>query len=270
MLKNKKVMIGTISSICGIALISLIIIFANKSCTKRDKLKEIQQSIENIFFYLPNNEYDNLNDIPDYCKVSLVFGQSYMKADTYLDISDYDTEVKKETDKSVKAFKKDTILKNVKNLLGKETTINFDMDEDMDYQFLEENGCGFNNKYISTLSYNEEKEYIYSLKEEKEKSYELYVEWDNPVEDNNQVTLTAKALITRKNDDGSYDVYADPENKYLAGTIKNDEDFKSEMDNLIKLKSRKYIFTLKKEKGNYIWTNYKISDYLYNAKKIVD
>ena len=267
MLKNKKVLIGIISlvSIIVLILIVLLIINANK---KKDKLAEMKQSIENIFFYLPKNKYDNLNDIPDYCKVSLVFGQDYMKADAYLNDDDYITEEKKKNDHNVIAYKKDTILNNVKSLLGNDVSINFDIDSDMDYPFLVENGCGYNNKNITTLSYNEDKEYIYSLKEDKDETYKLYVKWADESIDGDDVTLQAKALLTKKNEDGSYNVYADYTGKYLAGTVSSDKNIKDEINKLFDLKSRVYIFKLKKNKDAYTWVSYEISDGIYDVEKV--
>lgn len=267
MLKSKKILIGIISFVSILVLILIIFLIIN-IFKKKDKLTEIKQSIENVFFYLPNNKYDNLNDIPDYCKVSLVFGQDYMKPDTYLNIDDYDTEEKKKNAHNVAAYKKDTILNNVKSLLGNDASINFDMDSDMDYPFLVENGCGYNNKNIATLSYNEDKEYIYSLKEDKDQTYKLYVKWEDSIKDGDNVTLQAKALLAKKNDDGSYNIYADYEGRYLAGTVSSDKNIEDEVKKLFDLKSRVYIFNLKKNKGGYTWVSYEISDGIYDVEKV--
>lgn len=160
---NNKKKIILISGIIGVVvLVSVILIINNKSGNKRDKLKEMKDSIENIFFYLPEKEYTNTNEIPEYCKISLVFGQDYMKPDTYLSVDDYSTELK-EQNNSVKAYSKDNIINTIKSLLGNDATLSLELDEEGDYPSLEENGCGYNNKNISILSYNEEKNIYFLL-----------------------------------------------------------------------------------------------------------
>ena len=68
-----------------------------------------------------------------------------------------------------------------------------------------------NNKKIGSISYNSEKEFIYS-KESKE-IQKLYVKWDDPVVDGDYVNLTAYALLPLINEDGSYTVYANSSQK---------------------------------------------------------
>ena len=268
---NKKKNIIIICSITGtVILVSVILLIINIVGNKRNKLQEMKDSIENIFFYLPEKEYDNMNEIPDYCKISFVFGQDYLKKDSYLNIESYNTEEKKLNDNNVPAYKKDNILKNVKVLLGDDATINFDMDSDMNYQFLVENGCGYNNKYITALSYNEEKEYIYSLKEEKENLYELHVKWDKEERKGNEVILEAKALLTKKNEDGSYDVYADPKNIYRVYTVEAGKNLEEELNELYEIYSNIFSFTLEKQKNNYIWKKFKLDDSKYNQEIIID
>ena len=254
-----------------VILVSVILLIMIKGENKRDKLKEMKDSIENIFFYLPEKEYSNMNDMPEYCKISLVFGQEYMKPNTYLSSDDYDTEVKKGQNNSIKAYSKDNITNTIKSLLGNDATLNIELDEEGDYPSLVENGCGYNNKNISILSYNDIKEYIYSINDrEEENNYVLHVKWTKEEKKDNEVILEANALLTSKNEDGSYDVYADYEGKYRVETIEAAKDLEKELEDLYDLWSNIYTFTLEKVKDGYVWKSYKMDDYKYNAPKIVD
>jgi len=78
-----------------------------------------------------------------------------------LSTDDYDTIVKKNSKNSVKAYSKDEILDALKKVLGENAIIDFEPNDEGDYEFIIENGCGNNNENIGKISYNSEKGYIY-------------------------------------------------------------------------------------------------------------
>lgn len=260
-LKNKKKLI---ISICSLIII-LIVIFMVINNHKDNKLENAKNAIENVFFFLPNEQYDNLNEISDYCKISLVYGTNYLNKDVLLSKEDLDTKVKRN---GIKAYTKENILNSVKSILGDKISINFEKDENDEYKFLEEDDCRYGNKKLKTLSYNENKGYVYSIDNDDEDNMKLFVKWENPEIKDDIVTWRAKAFIAIKNADGGYDIYADNKLEHKVGEAKENK-LKSKINDLY-LYSKDFIFTLKKVNNKYIWTNYKIIDKFYNDDYIVD
>lgn len=86
----------------------------------------------------------------------------------------------------------------------------------------------------------------------------------------NEVILEAYALMTFKNEDGSYDVYPTYEQKNRVETIEAGKDLEKELEELYELWSNTYTFTLEKVKDGYVWKNYKMDDSKYDAPLIVD
>lgn len=257
-LKNKKNFIPFICIIAGVILFVVGIFYE----LKNDKLGKVKDAIENVFFYLPNENYDDLNQISDYCKISLVYGTDYLKNYTLLSKDDYDTVVKKN---GVKAYSKDNILKAIKNILGDNANINFDLDEDDDYSFLISDNCKFGNDKIKTLSYNESKESVFSIDDDEENTSKLYVKWEKPEYDGDLVKLTAKALLAVKNVDGGYDVFADSNLNYQAGTVSG-SNVKSQIEDMYDYRSMDHVITLKKQGDNYIWIKYEVIDNIYRGE----
>lgn len=251
LLKTKNVKFGLLLIIIGV----LLCIFGVISNHKKDKIEQIEEAIEHVFFYLPKSEYDDLNEMSDYCKISLVYGTDYLKNDVYLSKDDYDTIVNSKKN-SVKGYKLSNVLKSVKAILGDNATINFDVNEYEQYQFLLQDNCKFGNNSLETLSYNQFSKYIYSIDdEEKNNDIKLYVKWEKPEFNENEVILTAYALLSIKNSEGHYDIYLDGNLSYKLDVIDGNVSYK-----IGKLydKSNKYIFTLKKENDKYIWSSYKV------------
>ena len=252
LIKNKKILIGCIFIIIGI-LICIFNLFIRQD---KDEITKIKEAIEHVFFYLPDNEYDNLNNMSDYCKISMVYDTDYLKNDVYLSKNDYDKTVKSSYN-SVKAYKTSNVLNSIKKILGESATINFNLNDDNDYDFLLEDNCKYGNKKLQILSYNESKKYLYSINDESsnDNNSKLYVKWDEPVYDGDTVTLKAYALLAIKNSEGNYDIYLDNDLSYKIDTISSNISYK-----IAKLYDRSftYEFILKKENNNYIWTNYKI------------
>lgn len=249
--KNNKKIFGVFCIVIGF----ILLIIGLRYTEKKDKITQIEESIEHIFFYLPNEEYSNLNEISDYCKISLVYGTNYLKEDAYLSSDNYNTIVKRKKN-SVKGYKISNVLKAVQEVLGKNATINFEKNEDDDYEFLIQDSCKFGNKKLQTLNYNESSKYIYSLEDENiENNTKLHIKWDKPIIEDDNVILTAKALLSIKNNNGGYDIYRDKNLSYKIKSINNNNEY-----NILKLydESNTYKFVLKKENDNYIWIKYEV------------
>lgn len=255
-LKEKKILIPVLCIILGI----IIFIFGIFYETKNDKLGKVKDAIQNVFFYLPEDIYVDLNEMSDYCKISLIYGTDYIKKDVLLSESDYDTVVKKN---GVEAYTKENISSSLKSILGESADINFDLNEDGEYAFLEPDECQNGNNKMQTLSYNESKGYIFSVNDKSGKTNKLYVKWDNPEYNGDYVTLRAKAFLAVKNDDGSYNIYADNNLNYLAGTASG-SNIKAKIKELYDYKSLDHIITLKKEGNDYIWIKYEVVNNIYS------
>lgn len=224
-------------------------VFNNK---KKDNITKIEEALEHVFFYLPESSYDNLNEMSDYCKISLIYGTDYLKKDALLSKDNYDTIVKKN---GIKGYKISNVLKSIKSILGEDATINFSANEDGDYEFLFEDKCKYGNKSLKTLSYNESLEYIYSIDDDQYvNNSKLFVKWDKPVIDGDIVVLTAQALLGIKNSDGGYDIFIDS-NLNQIDSISGNINY-----NILKLYDKSYIykFTLKKVNDNYNWIKYEV------------
>ena len=74
-MKNKSIKYIIISIIILIILIFFIILINNR----KDKYSNIKKTISNTFFYLSLDEYDNMNNISDNCKMSLLFDMESFK-----------------------------------------------------------------------------------------------------------------------------------------------------------------------------------------------
>lgn len=247
-----------------VLLIASIILFINNK--KDNSLAKIEKSIENIFFYLPESEYNDLNSISDYCKVSMVFGTDYIKRDALLSKEDYNTILKKEKN-SVEAYKITSITEAVKSILGDNASINFDANEDGEYNFLIEDNCKYGNDKLEVLNYNESRKYVYSIAGDNYENMKLYVRWEEPEYKGEEVFLSAKALLAIKNEAGDYDVYADNNLEYKVVTLKSNE-LKSQIGKYYS-ESLYYEFRLKKIKDDYIWASFKREN-VYENSVLVD
>lgn len=264
-LSIKKIIIGIIFVI-SIIFIMILLRFGKKN----DGLKVAMDAIENIFFFLPETKYDNLNEIPDYCKISLVYGTKYLNDEKYISEDDYYTVVKKQDKKAVKAYNKDSILNAIKSILGDDANINFSADENDEYLFLVENGCGYNNKNINSLGYSEIGDYIYSYDNDEAIESNLYIKWEKPVIDGDIVNLSAKALLPIENQDGSYTVYTNGERFAVVGTVEKGKKLKDELRKMCDEVDVKYNFTLQKNGSNYIWIKYEVIDNLNSENNLID
>lgn len=256
--KDKKILIGFILVILGFTIVIIVLMNSNKN----NKLGKAKNAIENVFFYLPESNYTNLSEIPDYCKISLVYGTDYVKKDALLSSDDYDTIVKRN---GVDAYKLDTILNGIQDILGDNVTINFLKNEDNEYDLLYSNDCRYGNSKLNILSYNENYGYLFSMDNDEEDNSKLYVKWMEPEYKDDIVILKAKALLAIKNASGGYDVFADKDLTYKTGSV----DSKDKIEDLYYM-SLDYRFTLKDVNDKYIWTKYEIIDNIYNEDAIYD
>ena len=122
-LKYKKTII--ISSILILIFVFTLIItkFANN---KKDELSELKDAIENIFYYLPDDNYTTMNDLSDTCKLALIYDTKYLKSDYVF----YDNNGKEN-----KGYTKNNVLNSLKNIIGEESIIDFNKDNSGEYKF---------------------------------------------------------------------------------------------------------------------------------------
>ena len=257
--KDKRIIIGFLLVILGFIIVIIGLMNSNNN---NNKLGKVKSAIENVFFYLPNYEYTDLSKIPDYCKISLVYGTDYIKKDALLNYDDYDTIVKKN---GVPAYKLDTIINGIHDILGDNASINFEKNSDNEYDLLYSNDCRYGNSKLNNLSYNENHRYFFTMDREEEDNSKLYVKWMKPEYKDDLVILKAKALLAIKNASGGYDVFANKDLTYKAGEVNN----KSEIKDLYYM-SLDYKFTLKNINDKYIWTKYEVIDNIYNEDVIYD
>ena len=227
-----------------IVLILIVIIFIFILSNKKNKsdtadLSSLKKALGNVFYTLPNDEYKNMNDISDYCKISLIYGSDYLESD-----SKYN---------NTKAYSISNVSSSIKKILGINATIDFKPDDNGDYKFLKEDNCVFGNNYVSNLSFDSEKQVLYTLKPFKT-NRKIYIKWEDEVKDGNDITLYAKALMGVEAEDG-YDLYSDFNMEKLIGHYDSKNKLEKSLDSNYIL-SNNYEFHLRKEKGNYIWKSF--------------
>ena len=263
--KNKIFIIIGICIVVVITIAATLKIFSKKE----SKLDLTKKAIENVFFYLPEDKYDDVTGIPDYCKVSLVYGTKFV--DNYKIVNKEDTseEQKKENNKTTRAYSTEDIENGVKKILGDSTSINYNVDSEGDYIFITENGCGYNNKNINVLSYDEESKYITSLDVKNDKVSKVYTKWIEKENKNNTIVYDVYALEANENSDGSYDIYADKDHENLVTTIEKGKKLTKEVNKLFEEKSNVFVITIEKNNGNYIWKSIEVKK-IYENDIIVD
>lgn len=235
--KHLKLIIIVISTIIILLIVSLM--FLNK---KNDKIK-IEDTLSHIFYYLEKDEYKNMNEISDFCKLALVYNTDYLKSDT----SVYDGDNKK-----VKAYTTANLLLAVKKILGNDATISFKTNDEGNYDFVEPNNCQFGNIESSNLTFDNNNVVIYPYKKSKS-NHNLMIKWQKKIS-GQYLELSAKALMIVKSDD-SYDLYIDSNMEHKIGTYKSlNEAQKAAADNYDQ--SYDYKMKLKYENNNYTWLSY--------------
>lgn len=239
MLEYKKIIIS-----CLVIIIIILFIFIGiKLLSKRkNNVDQLKKTIENVFYYLPDDNYTNMNDISDYCKIALLYNSDYLKSDYTL----YDNDGNK-----IKGYTRNNILTSLKSIIGSDAYIDFNKNKSLDYSFLNQDSCVFANDFIANISYDENKKIIYSVKKE-EQVRKLYIKW---IDQNSETKLKAKALMAVKTDLG-YMLYVDYNMQYLIGEYKNIQELEKDLEKNY-LKSYDYEFEIAKNGDEYIWKSYK-------------
>ena len=158
----RKLIVGIITVI---VVIIISIVFINTNKKTGGKYNDLKNTLSNTFFYLDLDDYTDINNISDSCKISLIYDTSYMKSDYTV----YDSS------KKIKAYTKNNVLKSIKSILGDSATINFDINELNSYDFLIDDKCMYNNK-ISGLTYDSNKNVLYKDDLESTSRY-IVVKW---------------------------------------------------------------------------------------------
>ena len=230
---------------------AFVIIGFNK---KQNKFKKIEKALENVFYYLPNSNYEDLTDISDYCKIALIYGTDYIKSDYTI----YDDNNK------INGYTKDNLLSSIKNILGTNASINFEKDQNGEYRFLKQDSCMYNDK-TSNLTYDEENGVVYNNSDNDNNSV-LVVDWFEEKEENKIIKLKAHALIIAISDK-SYDLYID---NNLEHKIESYQSLSEAMTGAKENFDKSYIynFEFKLEHGHYIWTRYSNNSKIYEEEFI--
>ena len=135
-MKKKNIVITLIFIILILIICVTFKIVTDKNKTKtikKDDTEILKESLEKIFYFLPNDKYDDMNTISDYCKLALIYDTDYLK-------SDYTFK-----NNNKKGYTKENIINTVKNILGNNASINFNADEDGQYNFLLTDACMYGN-----------------------------------------------------------------------------------------------------------------------------
>lgn len=241
-LKYKKTIIISLILILIFVFTLIITKFANN---KKDELSELKDAIENIFYYLPNDNYTTMNDLSDTCKLALIYDTKYLKSDYVF----YDNNGKEN-----KGYTKNNVLNSLKNIIGEESIIDFNKDNSGEYKFFYPDNCTLINHSVSNLTYDEQKQVFYSIEEE-QSNKKLYINWSDEEVQGNNITLTAKALMAVKTDSG-YDLYVDYNMENLIGSYGDIEKLESELETNY-YKSYNYEFSIIKNDDKYAWVSYK-------------
>ena len=235
-MKNKNIKYIVISTIILIILTFLIILINNR----KDKYSNIKKTISNTFFYLSLDEYDNMNNISDNCKISLLFDMESFKKDKII--------------QNTKGYSKSNILNSIKKVLGSNATINFSINDFNTYNFLSDDECIYNVN-PTTLSYNSTEQVLYRNNTENNRI--IMVNWNKVEANGSIINMNAEALMIVKNEK-DYSLFIDKDMNYKIGDYKTLNEAK---DAALKnyFRSYKYEFTFNYENGNYVWKKFKRS-----------
>lgn len=241
--KNTKIIVTIVLVISIILIFSLILLISNSKSNKDNDLDLLKTSISKVFFNLPNNEYESMNDISDYCKVIMVFDTEYLK-----NYTSYNYNLKNKKAYSIRALND-----AVKNILGNNTSISLNPNEEGNYDFVNADSCQFTNDGLLNISYDSEKKLVYNISNEKN-IRKIYVKWTNEYKEGNDIILYAQALMSVESDLG-YDLYSDYNMMNLIGHYKSKSQLEKEL-NQNYVSSYNYEFHIRVENNKYIWKSF--------------
>ena len=235
-MKNKSIKYILISTIILIILIIFIICIVLLN-NHKDKYSNIKKTVSNTFFYLSFDEYDDMNNISDNCKISLLFDMDGFKKDKIV--------------QNVKGYSKGNILNSVKKILGKSASINFSTNE-LTFVFPDIYN-EFHNVNPTMLSYNSTEQVMYRNNTENNRI--IMVNWNKVEANGSIINMSAEALMIVKNEK-DYSLFIDKDMNYKIGDYKTlNEAKEAALNNYFR--SYKYEFTFNYENGNYVWKKFK-------------
>lgn len=234
---NKKLYIVLIIVLL-IALIVSIIFF--KSNLKKNDYSNIKQSMEKVFFYLPEDEYKSMNKMSDYCKLVFLYSTKYMK-------------------NRDKEYNKIELMNALKKTIGDKASLNFNINEMDTYDFLVQDECVYGDIELSNISYDSSKKLIFidnnSKNNKLNNNYIIEAVWNDPIKNGNIIKLSAKALLIEKADN-SYNIFSDMDKTELVGEAKTLNEAKKIAKKSM-IYSADYIFELERKDNNIIWKSFK-------------
>lgn len=240
-LKNKMLISAVLIVI--LILIILAIFIIRKKSDDKISVDDIKDSLANVFYYLPEDKYEDMNNISDYCKVALIYDTDYLKSDTKIKLDG----------KNKDAYSKANVLDSIKSILGESASINFKSDESGDYSFLQQDNCYLGNPIVTNLSYDSNKNAVYNLDYE-DINKELYIKWADEIVNGDTLTLSAQAFVIVKANN-QYQVYVDYQMSDSLGIYESLEKAKEAIEEKI-YRSYDYKFIFEKENENYIWKSF--------------
>lgn len=241
--KTKIILLMTM--IIVVLLVGLLVIMKLLSDNNRDSnLLSTKSAIEHVFYYLPEDKYDDMNSISDYCKLALIFDSKFLENDGFI----YDDNGSK-----IPSYSISSIMLSLRKVLGSNVTMDFTSDETGDYNFIKPDNCQFGNLVASNLSYDSTNKVVYPL-DEIDSNRKVYINWTEENLDGNQATLYAQALMSVKTDSG-YDLYVDFNMTQLIDHYSTLKKLKDSLNENYVL-SYNYEFHLEKENENYIWKSF--------------
>ena len=211
---------------------------------KKDKYSLIKKMISNTFFYLSYDEYTDMNDISDNCKISLLLDYEKFKSDSTLEESGH----------KIKGYSKNNILRNIKKTIGKNSSINFSINENDSYDFIDNDECFYNNS-VFNLSYNSTNQILYSQNMNTDDIKRVLIKWNSVETNGNIIQIEADALLLVKNKN-DYSLFVDKDMNYKIGDYKTIKEAKRAASNNY-IKSNKYNFIFYKKNDDYIWKSFK-------------
>lgn len=243
-LNNKKVIIVFVFSIICLLLIFMIIKISKKE-NNASQYSKLENALSNVFYFLDKDEYNNMNEISDFCKLALIYDTDYLISDN---------SIYNDNGRKIDGFSKNNIKLSIKNILGSNANINMEASSSGDYIFLYFDSCQFGNPKAATLTYDSGRELVYS-NSINNSNRKVYVNWVSERLIGKELVLKAQALMAVQSDSG-YDLYIDKNMEYVVGHYKDLKQVERDLKNKYSL-SYNYEFSLNKNNNSFIWNKFK-------------